>query len=114
MTSTCVIANTNYKIELDNQLSKCMLIENEKSFNLSKTPFIKIKYKKISSTANCGCKSALSAYYVYAKNNNYQSFLIGGKLIFNKSGIQNLPLAVEDNIIAGRTIQIIFSCARPD
>jgi len=112
--STCVNAGANYEIELETQLSKCIKIESQKLFKQINTQFLKIKYKEISSTASCGCKSALSAYYVYEKINNYKSLLIGGKLLFRKNGVHNLPLAIGDNMIVDRSILIIFSCARPD
>ena len=114
MATSCAVASSQYSVEVENHLSQCIEIESTETYNQNNKPYAKIKYREISSIANCGCKSALSSYSVHAVDKEYQSFLMGGKFSFYKTESLTLPLAVDHRIIGNRPIRISLSCASPD
>lgn len=104
----------DYKIEIDNQLGQCIAISNANIEVFNEIPMLKLKYKELKLTADCGCKSAISSYYVYSMHEQYNSFLIGGKVSFNKGGEILLPAATSSSIIGSNKIKVNVSCASPD
>lgn len=110
----CVTANPVYRVEIDNDLSRCIIVESAKVRIDQDRPTIEVTFKEISSTADCGCKSRLNAYSVYAIDKSHQSFLMGGKFAFNQSGSIRLPMAIDQEIVGNRPVRLTISCAQPE
>lgn len=106
--------STAYKVSVDNQLKECLTINKVESYASNGMPMLKFDYKTVSSTADCGCKSALSSYSAHAIYENYESYLIGGKMRFEEKGEILLPAATSASIIGSSEIKVYFSCANPD
>lgn len=112
--AACACADQRPEIELQNALSRCIEIESTKTYVSGQALFVTLAFKTVASTAECGCKSKLSAYTVYAKSDGYDSFMIEGKVLFQQSGKLELPLSTDTQIVADRPLLLSLSCAQPD
>lgn len=112
--TACASADQTHQIEIRNDLSNCIEIISAKSHSSGQAVFATVDYTILASTAECGCKSKLSAYSAYAKSDGYNSFLIGGKVLFQKTGKLELPLSTDKDIIGDRALLLTLTCAQPD
>ena len=112
--SGCCFANDSLNISIDNHLSKCINIKSTNLQSLNNTPSLNITYTEVKSIAECGCKSALASYTSHAVYDDYDSFLIGGKLSFTGKSETTIPVATAKNLIGNTGLKISFSCAEQD
>jgi len=101
-------------VNIDNQLSECIIPTNIKISKEAKIPILSFYLKVNGSIAECGCKSALGAYTVFAQMEDYKSYVIGGKVAFVKSEYKYLPLSAEQGLIDKKKLILSLSCAQPD
>ncbi|MEI8571417.1 DUF2195 family protein [Methylomonas sp. LW13] len=111
---SCAIANEPESIQLNNQLSACIAVNDIQTSIENGIPVLSFDAKIIKSIAECGCKSALGSYSVMAKMAEYQSYIIVGKVAFTKSEHKYWPLSAEQGLIDKRKLEIVLSCAQPD
>ncbi len=101
-------------IKLDNHLAACIKLGKPTTITLHGILFAKIPFVPQRTLATCGCKSALGTYTAYGKMPDYQSFLMKGNLVLNKAGTLTLPLALDQSLLPGKAVALVFSCAEPD
>lgn len=111
---SCATANERESIQLNNQLSACIAVNDVQTSIENGIPVLSFDVQIKQSIAECGCKSALGSYSVMAKMAEYQSYIIGGKVAFTKSEHKYLPLSAEQGLINKRNLEIVLSCAQPD
>lgn len=102
------------KIDIKNQLSQCSEIHNPKLAIDGKIPVLSFELILKESIADCGCKSALGTFSVYALRDSYESHLISGKVALGKEGKMYIPVAADNNLVASARLKVSFSCAQPD
>jgi hypothetical protein len=102
------------KIDIKNQLSQCSEIRNPKIIAEGSVPILSFDLVLNKSIADCGCKSALGAFSVYAQRDGAESYLINGKLALGKEGKKFIPVAADNNLISAARLMVSFSCAQPD
>jgi hypothetical protein len=112
--TACDSAAQTHQFEVRNDLSSCIELISAKSHHNGQSVFATIDYKILASTAECGCKSKLSAYSAYAKSDGYNTFLIGGKILFQENEKLELPLSTDKDIIGDRALLLTLTCAQPD
>ena len=114
LVSSCAVASDSNAIRIGNQLSACTAITNTEISAESGIPVLLFDLRVNKPIAECGCKSALASYAVYASTDEYMSYILGGKIGFMASARKLLPLSAEQKLINKRELVIEFSCARPD
>lgn len=114
LASSCVFANDLENIEIRNELSQCVILKNLSFSKENKIPVFNFDLDLNKYISECGCKSALGFYSVYAFDENRESYLMGGKVRFLTSSHKSIPISAEKNIIGGRKLVVEFTCARPD
>jgi len=82
---SCATANERESIQLNNQLSACIAVNDVQTSIENGIPVLSFDVQIKKSIAECGCKSALASYSVMAQMAEYQSYIIGGKVTFTKS-----------------------------
>lgn len=102
------------KIDIKNKLSQCSEIHNPKLVVEGSVPFLTFDLVLNGSIADCGCKSALGEFSVYAQRDGAESYLINGKVALGKEGKKFIPVAADNNLISAARLMVSFSCARPD
>lgn len=102
------------KIDIKNQLSQCSEIHNPILAVDGNVPVLSFELILKESIADCGCKSALGAFSVYALRDSYQSHLISGKVALGKEGKKYIPVAADNSLVASARLKVSFSCAQPD
>jgi len=102
------------KIDIENLLSQCSAIRDLELSSEGNIPVLSFDLVLKESIADCGCKSALGAFSVYAQRDSYQSHLISGKIALEKDGKKYLPIAADNNLITSARLKVVFSCAQPD
>ncbi len=111
--SACSQATSNTNVTINNNLSNCIEIDNTNVVYKDGMPMLEVSYQKIKSTAECGCKSALSEYSSQLKMDGYNSPLLTAKLIFDERKLE-IPLATSKKMIGDFNVLVSFSCALPD
>ncbi|MGV8838364.1 DUF2195 family protein [Cellvibrio sp.] len=109
-----VVLASDEKIDIKNQLSQCSEIRNPKLVTEGSVPVLSFDLVLKDSIADCGCKSALGAFSVYAQRDSYLSHLISGKVVLNNSGKKNIPVAADNSLVSSTRLDVSFSCAQPD
>jgi hypothetical protein len=112
--SACANAQQLPEIQIQNDLSKCIEIKYPVRYIEELVPIATLEYKSLYSTADCGCKSELSAYSVYTIEDNNDYFLMKGIVLFKESGKVSLPLSTSKVIMGKGPLRINLSCAQPD
>lgn len=107
-------ANDSDAIKINNQLSACMSIIDTKISTESEIPALHFDLKINKPIAECGCKSALGSYAVHAFSEEYESYVLGGKIALMTSEHKILPLSTEQRLIVDKKLIIELSCAQPD
>lgn len=107
-------AASDEKIDINNQLSQCSEIHNPKLVTDGSVPVLSFDLVLKESIADCGCKSALGAFSVYAQRGGAESHLINGKVALGKEGKKFIPVAADNNLISAARLMVSFSCAQPD
>jgi hypothetical protein len=100
-------------IAVNNQLSQCSEINNSKLITKGVVPTFSFELVLKDTIADCGCKSALGAFSVYARRYSYESFLIGGKVSLEKEGKKIIPVAADKNLIKSARLSVSVSCVQP-
>lgn len=114
LVSSCVTASDTGSVNIDNQLSECIIPTDIKMSSEAKIPILSFYLQMNGSLAKCGCKSALGAYTVFAEMEDYKSYVIGGKVAFAKSEYKYLPLSAEHSLVDKKKLIVSLSCAQPD
>lgn len=110
-----VSADSRDTPEIENHISACVALSGvEKRTEPSGLQVLGLRVGITQSLAECGCKSALVAYTVFAKMDGYRSYIIGGKLLLAQSGTKQLPLSADPDLINDKPLAVSFSCAQPD
>lgn len=107
-------AASDEKIDINNRLSQCSEIRNPKIVTEGSVPVLSFDLVLKESIADCGCKSALGAFSVYAQRGGTESYLINGKVALGKEGKTLIPVAADNNLISAARLMVSFSCAQPD
>lgn len=102
------------KIDIKNKLSQCSEIHNPKLVVEGSVPVLAFDLVLKESIADCGCKSALGAFSVYAQRDAYQTQLIAGKVALGKNGRKTIPVAADNSLISAAHLTVSFACAQPD
>jgi hypothetical protein len=102
------------RFRLENQLSACVLIEKETVIWSGDVPMLELRYALAKSTAECGCKSALSAYASYAQVPDGERYLIGGPVTLSGDDAVTLPLAADADLLGDAALRVSLGCERPD
>lgn len=102
------------RFRLDNQLAACVLIEKETATWLGDVPVLELRYQLAKSTAECGCKSALSAYGSYAEMPDGERYLIGGPITLSGDDSISLPLAADADLLGDSAVRVSLGCEPPD
>ena len=115
LVTSCALAEDPRKVNIENHLFKCVKLTKTERIVDSGAPFLNIEYSLISSTGDCGCKSAVNSFNSYAVVDDTQTHLLGGKFIFLETNNIKLPIAAQDQVIGNDAkIKLVFSCAQPD
>lgn len=109
-----IAAASNEKINIKNHLSQCSEIRNPKIVTEGSVPVLSFDLVLTESIADCGCKSALGAFSVYAQRGSAESYLIDGKVALGKEGKTFIPVAADNNLISAARLMVSFSCAQLD
>lgn len=113
--ASCASADGGDIPELENHVSACVTLSGiEKRTGQGGLEVLGLRVDITRSLAECGCKSALGTYTVFAKMDGYRSYIIGGKLVLAQSGTKLLPLSADPDLIRNKPLAISFSCAQPD
>jgi hypothetical protein len=112
--TACANAEQVESVQIKNTLSSCIEVIKTTASACGEIPLLMLDYKLTASTAECGCKSDVSAYAVYEKSGGYESFLMAGKVIFGNQGSLKLPLSNDSNNIAHKPLLLVLTCAQPD
>lgn len=96
-------------IQFDNALDKCQQITGQ-SLDMATIPSIKLDFKTLASTAECGCKSLLNSYSVAIKLDGYSRRVLSGSFKFPKESPITLPLAAQPELLKGQSLEIIIAC----
>jgi hypothetical protein len=99
-------------MHIDNALDKCQQITGQ-SIHLAPIPSIKLDFKTLASTAECGCKSMLNSYSVAIKLDGYSRRVLSGSFKFPNQSPITLPLAAQPGLIKGQNLQITLGCETP-
>lgn len=102
------------KIDIKNQLAQCSEIHNPILAVDGNVPVLSFELILKESIGDCGCKSALGAFSVYALRDSYQSHLISGKVALGKEGKKYIPVAADNSLVVSARLKVSFSCAQPD
>lgn len=111
---SCATASGLEPVNFNNQLSACVEINGMKITTEGRIPVLSFDLKMNKPISECGCKSALGAYTVFSKMEEYQSYIIGGKVAFKTSEHKYLPLSAEQSLIDKKLLEVNLSCAQPD
>jgi hypothetical protein len=112
--ASCASAENLNKVTFNNQLNNCISISNKTITNENLIPIVCFDLNIIKPIGECGCKSALGSYTVFLNNDDYKSFILGGKVILLKSGKKYLPITSEKSLINNKDILINISCSTPE
>ncbi len=111
--SACSQATSKTKVTINNQLSSCIKFDNPEVIYEGGIPMLEVSHQQLKSTAQCGCKSAISQYSTQLEMDGYKSQLLTAK--FKPSTkLLILPLATSKEIIGDYSVLVNFSCALPD
>lgn len=113
--TSCACADSGDVPAIENHLSACIVLSGvEQRTETSGLKALWLHADIVQSLAECGCKSALGTYTVFAKMDGYRSYIIGGKLVLVRSGARLLPLSADPDLINSKPLVVSFSCAQPD
>lgn len=112
--SAAAIALDTNQLELSNGLAGCSELKGFYILDNSPVPVIAVDVVLKKSIAECGCKSALGTFSVYADRGDYSSYLLGGKINLAVPGEKYLPLATDVKLLKSAKIEVTFACAQPD
>lgn len=101
-------------VDINNQLSQCSEIKGPKLMLKGSVPVMSFNLVLKDTIADCGCKSALGAFSVYAQRDSYESFLISGNVALEKEGKKIIPVAADKNLLKSAHLSVSFTCAQPD
>ncbi len=99
-------------IQIENALDKCQQITGQ-AVELAPIPTLKLDFKTLASTAECGCKSMLNSYSVAIKLDGYSRRVLYGSFKFPQESPLTLPLAAQAELINGESLQITLGCEAP-
>jgi|GEM_PF-3743970 len=99
-------------IHIDNALDKCQQITAQ-SIDLAPIPTLRLDFKSLASTAECGCKSMLNGYSVAIKLDGFTRRVLSGTFKFPKQSPITLPLASQAELIKGQNLEIAIGCEAP-
>lgn len=102
------------RFRLENQLAACVMIEKQTATWLGDVPILELRYELAKSTAECGCKSALSAYASYAEVPDGERYLVGGPVTLSGDDSINLPLAADADLLGDSALRVSLGCESPD
>ena len=98
---------------ITNNLSNCIEIKNSVISLKDSIPVLKIQYKEIKRTSECGCKSMISTYKSHAILNGHSSLLIGGQVLLTGKQNVEIPIATDKRLIGQAKVNLTLSCALP-
>jgi len=110
--SVCAEAVTHTKVTINNNLSKCIQIDNTEVVYSGDIPLLKISHEKIKTTYECGCKSSISEYTSQLMMDGYNSQLLTGKFFWGLADSQ-IPIAGHKNMIGDYGVLVSFNCSAP-
>ncbi|HMU65506.1 MAG TPA: DUF2195 family protein [Cellvibrionaceae bacterium] len=99
-------------IHIDNALDKCQQITGQ-AIDIASIPTLKLDFKTLASTAECGCKSMLNSYSVAIKLDGYSRRVLSGSFKFPNQSPLTLPLAAQPELIKGQSLQVSLGCEAP-
>ena len=99
-------------IQIENALDKCLQITGQ-TVDITLIPTLKLDFKTLASTAECGCKSMLNSYSVAIKLDGYSRRVISGSFEFPNQSPLTLPLAAQPELIKGQSLHITLGCEVP-
>ena len=112
--TSCATAHESPQVTINNHLNACAEIGALEVSAQGNIPTVSFDLKINTPIAECGCKSALGTFTVFAVKEDYKSHLLSGKVALMKSGTKVLPLSAEKNLLNSGKLEIDFSCALPD
>lgn len=101
------------KYRLENNLQGCIEVDEASFTWLNGLPVVELRYHEAKPSAECGCKSLLSAYTAYSDADN-PTFLVGGTLKLLGGGKRTLPLSVDTEWLANRAVRVSLGCEPPE
>jgi len=102
----------NYRLE--NNLDACVRIDRQTSRWSGTLPVLELHYHMAKSTAECGCKSALSTYSSFAESSAGERYMSGGTMTLAGSDEVTLPLSVDRDLLGEAPVRVSLGCERPD
>jgi hypothetical protein len=99
-------------IHIENTVDKCLQITGQ-TVDITSIPTLKLDFKTLASTAECGCKSMLNSYNVDIRLDGYSRRVLSGSFKFPQESPLTLPLAAEAELIKGQSLQISLGCEAP-
>ena len=109
----CAMAGSP-KIQVNNHLDRCIKITNVNLENRATLPVVEFHAEILSSSAECGCKSALSQFSVTKQLNETKREILSAKVVIDQSGNKTWPLAAEASLIDNAQLALVLSCALPE
>jgi hypothetical protein len=118
---SCTTASGQEPVKLNNTLSHCVEISGMKITAEGKIPVLSFDLKVNKSIGECGCKSAVGSYTVYAIRKGhelgapeeYKLLLIHGDVSLRSSEHKYLPLAAEQWLINKEKLEVEICCSNP-
>ena len=111
---SCASAQAPVRYRLENQLAGCLEVEGEAASWRDDLAVLEVRYHLAKSTAECGCKSALSAYSSYAEVPDGERYLSGGAMTLSGQDSVSLPLTVDRDLLGDSTVRVSIGCEQPD
>jgi hypothetical protein len=102
----------NYRLE--NNLEACVKIDRQTSSWSGALPVLELRYHMAKSTAECGCKSALSTYSSFAQSSAGERYMSGGTMTLAGSDEVTLPLSVDRDLLGEAPVRVSLGCERPE
>jgi hypothetical protein len=110
----CAAMQPRIEYRLENSLDACVKIDQEASSWNGQLAVLELRYHMAKSTAECGCKSALSAYSSFAELSTGEQYMIGGTITLAGSDEVTLPLSIDRDLLGQSSLRVSLACERPE
>ena len=108
------IQPTPIRYSIENSLKECAEIQEAAPKWQDSLAVLEIRYRLVKSTAECGCKSALSTFTAYTELPDGRRPLVSGDVKLAGKNSLALPLALDPSLLGDRAVTVTLGCSLPD
>jgi hypothetical protein len=108
--SACTSTYSPKLVNIKNNLSGCVKLLKHSEQVKDGMVWSRVTFYKAKIIANCGCTSKIGSYTSYVIDDECETWLASGKVLFDDGETINLTLATDYRLIGNRPIGFELSC----